>query len=142
MPSPVTIKRMIESTGIRFADLQDACLETATSLKSFMSKNVIAKIEEVKTFKALYTTLTKAHYWNFLDTRMMEAMATASMIPATQQLVENFKKTFLARSSAGEVVPHYVPVIPLKSNHTTMIEIPDKDPRQLTIGELHKHFFT
>ena len=40
-----------------------------------------------------------------------------------------------------EVVPHYVPVIPLKPNHTILSEVLDKNPRQLTIAELHQHHF-
>ena len=134
----VTIKRMIEST--RFSDLRGACLEKATSPKSFMSSNVVHKIEEAKTFDTLYTMLTKSQYWNFLDTRMMEAMVNASMIPAAHESLENFKKAFFDMK-LSEVVPDFVPVIPLKPGHTTMEETLDKNPKQLTIFELHKHRF-
>ncbi|XP_065885365.1 glycylpeptide N-tetradecanoyltransferase-like isoform X2 [Dysidea avara] len=132
------IKMMIQHS--QFGILQDACIETATSPKSFISSGVVSKIEEANTFKALCTTLTKSHYWNFLDTRMMEAMVTASMVPAAQQSLENYKKTFFGKE-LSEVVPHYVPVIPLKSGHTIMMEVLDKDLRKLTINELHKHRF-
>ena len=133
-----TIKRMIKSTT--FSELRGACLEKANSPKSCMSSNVVHKIEEAKTFDDLCTTLAKSHYWNFLDTRMMEAMADASMITAAHESLENFKNTFFGMK-LSEVVPKFVPVIPLKPGHTTMEETLDKDPKQLTIFELHKHRF-
>jgi len=40
-----------------------------------------------------------------------------------------------------EVVCSYVPVIPMKPKCTILEEVLDKDPRQLTIAELHKHHF-
>jgi len=62
---------------------------------------------------------------------------TASMVPAAQESLENYKKTFFGRK-LSEVVPYYALVI---SDHTVMMEVLDKDPRQLTIGELHAHHF-
>ena len=35
--------------------------------------------------------LADTTYWSFLDIRMMETMATASMIPAAQETIENLK---------------------------------------------------
>ena len=35
----------------------------------------------------------------------------------------------------------FLHVIPLKSGHTVMEEVLDKDPRQFIIGELYKHHF-
>ena len=39
------------------------------------------------------------------------------------------------------MIPHYVPVLPLIPNHTILKEVLDKNPRQLTIAELHEHCF-
>ena len=83
--------------------------------------------------------LADTTYWNILDTRMMEAMATASMIPAAQVAIENFKKTFY-NMTLKEAAP-YFPVIPVKPGYTTMNEDLDRDPSQMTIWELHKHRF-
>jgi len=86
------IKTMIENT--RFSHLHDACLEKVKSPKTFVSSNLVHEIEETKTFDALCTMLTKSHYWHCLDTRMMEAMASASLVPAACELLENYRKLF------------------------------------------------
>ena len=48
----------------------------------------------MQSFQALCSMLADTTYWNILDIRMMEAMVTASLIPAAQVVIENFKKTF------------------------------------------------
>ena len=133
------IKTMIESSGCKLAILQGACLEKALSPKACISGKIVPKIEAVSSFQALCITLTKAQHWNFLDTRMMEAMVTASMIPAAQETLQNFKEAFYGMK-LSEVVP-FIPVIPLKSSHISIEEQLDVDPRQYTIGELNKHRF-
>ena len=132
------VKMIIRNSN--FNILQGACMEKAMSPKNMVSENFISRIEEVSTFDNLCLTLSKSTHWNFLDTRMMEAMVTASMIPAALKSLENFKKAFFSMK-LDEVVPHYVPVIPLKPNHTILKEVLDKDPRQLSIAELHQHHF-
>ena len=120
--------------------MQEACIETAQSPNNLVSENFTSSIVEVKTFNDLFLTLAKSTHWNFLDTRMMEAMVTASMIPAAQQSLENFKKAHFGKK-LSEVVPHHVPVIPLKPGHTILREVLNKDPRDLTIAEFHEHCF-
>ena len=134
------IKTIIENSGCKFNILQDACLEKALSPNACISGEIVPKIEQVNSFQALCTTLTKAQHWNFLDTRMMEAMVTASMIPAAQETLQNFKKTFYGMK-LSEVVSAYVPVISLKPSHLLIEEQLDVDPRQYTIAELNKHRF-
>ena len=135
----VGVKRIIRNSN--FNVMQEACMEEAKSPKNVFSENVVSTIEQVnKTFDDLFLTLTKSNHWNFLDTRMMEAMVTASMIPAAQQSLENFKKAFFGMK-LDKVIPHCAPVIPMKPNHTILNEVLDKDPRQLTIAELHQHHF-
>ena len=60
---------------------------------------------------------------------MMEAMAADSLIPAAQQIVENFKQTFFGMTLA-EAAPNF-PIIPLKSAHTAMTEELDKVPSKI-----------
>ena len=123
-----------------FNRLQRACIEKARSPKMLnKSDQVIPVIKGAQSFQALCSMLADTTYWNFLDIRMMETMATASMIPAAQETVENFKKAFFSMT-LKEAAP-YFPVVPVKSGHTTMHEDLDKDPSQMTIGELHKHRF-
>ena len=132
------VKRIIENSN--FNVMQEACIEKALSPKNLVSENFVSSIEKVESFNKLCVTLAKSAQWNFLDTRMMEAMVTASMIPSAQQSMENFKNAFFGKK-LDEVVPYYVPVIPLMSNHTILKEVLHKNPRHLTIAELHEHCF-
>ena len=63
-------------------------------MEEAVTKNVT--IEKVKTFDDLFFTLTKNNHWNFLNTRMMEAMVTASMVLAAQKSLENLKNTIFS----------------------------------------------
>ena len=123
-----------------FHSLQRACIEKAKSPKMLLKSNeVIPVIKEAQSFQVLCSMLADTTYWNCLDIRMMEAMATASMIPAAQETIDNFKKTFFSMT-LKEAAP-YFPVIKVKPNHTELHEDIDRDPSQMTIGELHKHRF-
>ena len=76
-----------------FDRLQRACIERArTPTMLHKSNEIIPVIKETNSFQRLCSMLADTTYWNFLDIRMMETMATASMIPAAQETIENFKK--------------------------------------------------
>ena len=127
-------------SGVNFSTLQRAAIERAKSPKMIQKSNeLVPIIDGAKSFQILCTMLAKTSYWNFLDIRMMETMAAASLIPAAQESVENFKKTFFGLTMA-EAAPCF-PIIPLKSAHTKVIELLAKDPSKMTIYELHKHRF-
>lgn len=136
-----SVTTMIENSVTNFALLQRACIEKANSPKILKSNEIIPLINAAKTFQDLCTMLANTTYWHFLDIRMMEALATASMIPGAQRTMENFKRTFFDMK-LSEVAP-YIPVIPLKSrvDYTYFEETLDEDPTDFTIGDLHKHRF-
>ena len=126
--------------GVNFSTLQRAAIERAKSPKMIQKSNeLVPVIDGASSFQTLCTMLAKTSYWNFLDIRMMEAMAAASLIPAAQQSVENFKKSFFGLTLA-EAAP-YFPIMRLKPAHTVVTERLDKDPCTMTIYELHKHRF-
>ena len=126
--------------NINFFRLQRAAIERAKSSKMIhKSKELIAIIDGAKSFQALSTMLAKSSYWNFLDIRIMEAMAAASLIPAVQDSMESFKRTFYGMT-LFEAAP-YFPVILLKSAHTAITEVLAINPHKMTIFELHKHRF-
>ena len=123
-----------------FNRLQRSCIERARTPEMLHKSNeIIPFIKEADSFDRLCSMLADTTYWNFLDIRMMEAMATASMIPAAQEAIETFKKAFFSMT-LKEAAP-YFPVIKVKPNHTELHEDLDRDPSEMTIGELHKHRF-
>ena len=127
------IKNMIKSSN--FGAMQQACMKKLKSVNRF-PKSFISSIERVdKSFDDLFLILSKSNHWNFLDIRIMEAMVTASMVPAAQQSLKNFKKTFFSMK-LDEVI---LPKLPLEPNHTILKEVLDKDLKQLTIASLSQH---
>ena len=133
-----SVTSTIES--VNFPRLQRAAIERANSPKLIHKSNeLVPIIDGANSFQALCTMLAKSPYWNFLDIRILEAMAAVSLIPATQESVENFKKTFFGMTLA-EAAPRF-PILPLKSDHTAVTEELDRDPNKMTIFELHKHRF-
>ena len=133
-----TVTDIIQHTN--FDRLQRACIEKARTPKMiYKSNEILPVIKKADSFEQLCSMLADTTYWNFLDIRMMETMATASMIPAAQEAIENFKKIFFSMT-LKEAAP-YFPVIKIKPNHTELCEKLDRDPSEMTIGELHKHRF-
>ena len=133
-----SVTTLIET--VNFLRLQRAAIERAKSPEMIQKSNeLVPIIDGAKSFQALCTVLAKSPYWNFLDIRMMEAMAAASLIPAAQQSVENFKRTFFGMTLAN-AAPKFQ-IILLKSAHTPITEELDKDPSEMTIFQLHKHYF-
>ena len=116
-------------------------METAQSpYMALKSHQIIPILMEAQSFQNLCTSLAKSPYWNFLDTRILEAMAAASLIPAVQESIENFKKTFFGMT-LSEAAPYFPVRVRPKPDHTIMREVLDKDPTKITIGDLHKHRF-
>ena len=126
--------------NVNFPLLQRACIEKAKSPRMpHKSSEIVPAIKEARSFQSLCLMLADSSYWNFLDIRIMEAMATASMIPAAQEAIENFKKTFF-NMSLKDAAP-YFPIMQARSGYITMHEELDRDSSQMTIGELNDHRF-
>ena len=112
-----SVTSTIENTN--FDRLQRAAIERAKSPKMIQKSNeLVPIIDGAKSFQALCTVLAKSPYWNFLDTRMMEVMAAASLIPAAQGSIENFRKTFFGMT-LSEAAP-YFPGVQLKPSQTLL----------------------
>ena len=128
-------------TNANFSTLQRAAFETARyPYMALKSHDIIPILKGAQSFDNLCTSLADSPYWNFLDTRILEAMAAASMIPAAQESIENFKKTFFGMT-LSEAAPYFPVRVRPKLDHTIMREVLHKDPNQMTIGDLHKHRF-
>ena len=68
---------------IDFSRLKRSAIERAKSPEMIQkSSEIVPAIKAATSFQDLCTVLADTPYWNFLDIRMMEAMAAASLIPA------------------------------------------------------------
>ena len=126
---------------VNFDLLRRAAIERARSPKMVQkSGETVPIIKAADSFQNLCTLLADTPYWNFLDIRILEAMATASMIPMAEKTIENFKKVFYSLP-LSKVAPYFPIHTQPRSNHTLIKEDLQVDPDQITIGELHKHRF-
>ena len=126
------ITEMIQD--VDFFHLQKACIEKAYSpLMPSKAIEIIPVVTSAQSFHDLCLKLAETVYWNFLDIRMIEAMASASLIAPAYESIKNFKKTFFSMTLA-KVVPY----LTVTRNEPEMYV---DDYRQMTIFELYKHQF-
>ena len=86
--------------------------------------------------------MTQGTFWNFLDIRLLEAIALASMIPAAQKSVENYKRAFFNKKISDVIRDYqYQPFMKFigDRNETLHESIENLHSKQITIGDLHKH---
>ena len=94
-------------------------------------------------FLLLFVMLCCSIFWNFLDIRLLEAIALASMIPAAQKSVENYKQAFFIKK-LSEVMREYqyLPFIKFIGERNEYLHeyfTTNYDFQQMTIGDFHKH---
>ena len=82
--------------------------------------------------------LALSPYWNWFDTRLLQAVVNASGSPEAEAMLEQFKQIHYVRK-VSEVLPCVI-VLPLKDS-ISFIEKFNKDPKELTLLDLlqHKH---
>ena len=80
--------------------------------------------------------LAPSPYWNWFDTRLLQALVSASRSPEAEQWLESFKATFYTKK-VTEVIP-YISIKPFNES-IDIIEKFDKNPKDLTISELLEH---
>ena len=131
-----SVQQAIKQTD--FVTVKQASMEIAIfPTMALKSKEICSIVQASQSFQSLVDLLTEKFYWNFLDTRMMEAMATVSGIPAVQESIKNFKSTFFCKK-IKEVAPQFLIYERDKSDLTSVKEVSNKD---MTISELHDHRF-
>ena len=94
-------------------------------------------------FQLFYLMITHSIFWNFLDIRMLEAIALASMIPAAQKSVENYKRAFLNKKLSEVMRDYqYLPFIGFIGERNVCLyeyTVINYGCYQMTIGDFHKH---
>ena len=121
-----------------FPQLRRACIHRIKSLKSNLPYKLIPEIKRTSSMNELLDMLAESEYWNWFDTRLLEALTYASGSPKAIKMLEQFKKTFYPRK-ISEFVPYQL-VKPFKE-FTNLKDKFDKDPSELTVYELLEHKF-
>ena len=79
---------------------------------------------------------SESPYWNWFDTRLLQALVSASGSPEAEEWLDCFKKIFHAKK-VTEVIP-YISIKPFRES-INVVEKFDKDPKHLRISELLEH---
>ena len=120
----------------RFPKLRRACIQRISSLGSNLPHSLIPKIQHTTTLDDMLDVLAPSPYWNWFNTRLLQALVSASGSPEAEEWLESFKATFYTKK-VTEVIP-YVSIKPFKES-LGIVEKFDKDPKDLTISELLEH---
>ena len=119
-----------------FPQLRRACIHRIKSLKSDLPHKLISQILQTSSMNELLDLLAQSEYWNWFDTRLLEALTYASGSPEAIEFLENFKKTFYPRK-ISEFIPYQL-IKPFKQ-FVNLKDKFDKDPSELTVYELLEH---
>ena len=130
------IVAILETTNINFKRLRRACIQEIHTLGSTLPKSLVHKIQPTESLDDMLDVLALSPYWNWFDTRLLQALVSASGSPEAEKWLESFKATFYAKK-VTEVIP-YVSIKPFKES-IDIIEKFKKNPKELTVLELLQH---
>ena len=88
-----------------FPQLRRACIHRIKSLKNSLPHKLIPQILRTSSMNELLDMLAQSEYWNWFDTRLLEALTYASGSPEAIRLLEHFKQTFYPRK-ISEFIPY------------------------------------
>ena len=120
----------------KFPKLRRACVQRINSLGSNLPQSLGTKIKGITTLDDMLDVFSESPYWNWFDTRLLQALVSASGSPEAEQWLESFKATFYTKK-VTEVIP-YINIKPFKES-INIVEKFDKNPQDLTISELLEH---
>ena len=119
-----------------FNKLRRACYEEINSSTSTFPKSLLRDIIPTNNVNDMLDALALSPYWNWFDTRLLEALVSVSGSAEAEKMLENFKTTHYVHK-VSEVLPSVI-VRPI--NDTIIFtEKFNKDPKELTLLDLLKH---
>ena len=120
----------------QFPKLREACVQRINSLRSNLRRSIIPKIQRTVILDDMLDVFASSPYRNWFDTRLLQALVSASGSPEAEEWLESFKATFYAKKIT-EVIP-YISIKPFKGS-IDIVEKFDRNPKDLTISELLEH---
>ena len=121
-----------------FKKLRRACYQEIRAPTSTLPESLVEKLKPTKSLDDMLDVLALSPYWNWFDTRLLQAPASASGSPEAEAMLEQFKQIYYARK-VNEVLPCVV--VGRLNDSISFIEKFNKDPKELTLLDLlrHKH---
>ena len=129
-----TIEGILETRN--FKRLRRACIHEIHAMGSTLPKSLVHKIEPTESLDDMLDVLAQSPYWNWFDTRLLQALVSALGSAEAEEWLEGFKAIFYAKKITT-VIP-YVSIKPFRES-IKLVDKFDKDPKDLTISELLQH---
>ena len=128
---------------VEFSKVHRACRQhTLSPGGGQFTKEFTNAIFVSQDLNGLLDVLTNSEYWNWLDVRIMEAMAIYSDNPAAERTLTNYKEyvsAFKLKDVLPEIPVHIDPI----SEYVTIEEKFNRDDiKGLTVGDIFKHRYT
>ena len=125
-------------TAGEFFQLCRTCIHKIKNYTGGLSDKLIPQIIQTSSMNELLGMLAQSEYWNWFDTRLLEALTYASGSPEAIEMLEQFKMTFYPRKISKFI--DYKLIKPFKE-FVNLKDKFDKDPSKLTVYELLEHKF-
>ena len=119
-----------------FKKLRRACLNEISLPTSTLPKSLQQDIRPTNTLDDMLDVLALSPYWNWFDTRLLQALVSVSGSPEAEMMVKRFKQIHYVHK-VSEVLPCVI-VRPIK-NTISFIEKFNKDPEEITLLDLLNH---
>ena len=119
-----------------FKKLRRACYQEISAPTSTLPKSLVQELKPTKSVDDMLDVLALSPYWNWFDTRLLQAVVSASGSPEAEAMLEQFKQIHYVHK-VSEVLPCVI-VRPIKDS-VYFIEKFNKDPEELTLLDLLKH---
>ena len=119
-----------------FKKLRRACYQEISAPTSTLPKSLVHELKPTKSVDDMLDVLALSPYWNWFDTRLLEALVSASGSPEAEAMLEQFKQIHYVHK-VSEVLPCVI-VRPIKDS-VVFIEKFNKDPKELTLSDLRHH---
>ena len=119
-----------------FKKLRRACYQEISAPTSTLPMSLAHELKPTKSLDDMLDVLALSPYWNWFDTRLLQALVSASGSPEAEAMLEQFKQIHYAHK-VSEILPCVI-VRPIKDS-VVYIEKFNKDPSELTLLDLLKH---
>jgi len=83
MTSSVAV--ILESTNVKFRHLRRALIQEIHALGSTLPKSLVQKIQPTESLDDMLDVLAQSPYWNWFDTRLLQALVSASGSPEAEE---------------------------------------------------------
>ena len=121
-----------------FKKLRRSCYQEIRAPASTLPESLVEELKPTKSLDDMLDVLALSPYWNWFDTRLLQALVNSSGSPEAEAMLEQFKQVYYARK-VNEVLPCVI--VGLLNDSICFVEKFNKDPKELTLLDLlqHKH---